>query len=376
MSSRRMFSTCSKEIPMPAGYCNKNDNKMPRPPSQQQRIQESIQPTRPNHYVLDIQEYTFDDLLQLFDMRNSAFGLEELKRAKRKVLQLHPDKSGMAPEYFIFYKKAYDILASFYTNNHKMEEDVSNENPNTEYKHVSSNVLDSTYDKNIYKKINSTIQEITPTEFNRQFNNLFENSNVTKKPDPKRNEWFSGNSTDDPFATYSDKVNSTNINSVVEQMKKHVRNDLVLHQTTRELYSSSFGNSYYDDDEGEDNQSITSSNRITTSTQQSKYVECDPFSKLKYEDLRKVHKDQTIFAVGESDYENVTKYRNIQEYNNVRSSQNMTPLNKADGEQILLQQERIWKEQMANKQHLAELRTQQNIEKNKSVLSAFLQIGN
>lgn len=367
MSSRRMFSNCSKTVDgrMSNTECHRNN----------ERRTES-QPNRPKHYVLDIQEYSFEDLLQLFDIQSSAFGIEELKRARRKVLQLHPDKSGMAPEYFLFYKKAFDILATFYKNNHKMEEDVSNENPNTEYKHVSSYVLDATYDKNVYKKINNDIQEMTPKDFNNKFNTLFEKANAVKKPDPTRNNWFSNDLQEkNPFSSYTENVTPTNMNTVVEQMKKHVRNDLVLYQTAQQLYSSSFGNNYYEDDE--DEQCSDSSKGTPNSSQMPvKYVECDPFSKLKYEDLRKVHKDQTIFAVGESDYENIQKYRNIEEYNNARSSQNTTPLNKTEGEHMLLQQERIWKEQMAKKQHLAQLRTQENIKKNRSILSAFLQIEN
>jgi hypothetical protein len=39
------------------------------------------------------------------------------------------------------------------------------------------------------------------------------------------------------------------------------------------------------------------------------YVTSDPFSKLKYDDLRKVHKDQTVLAVGEEDFSNVKQYK-------------------------------------------------------------------
>jgi hypothetical protein len=43
-----------------------------------------------------------------------------------------------------------------------------------------------------------------------------------------------------------------------------------------------------------------------------------PFSKLKYDDLRKVHKDQTVLAVGEEDFSNVKQYKDVKEYSNSR----------------------------------------------------------
>ena len=54
---------------------------------------------------LNIHMYTLDDLLGLFDL-TTRISLEDLKRAKKKVLMLHPDKSKLSSEYFLFYKKA------------------------------------------------------------------------------------------------------------------------------------------------------------------------------------------------------------------------------------------------------------------------------
>ena len=58
---------------------------------------------------LNIHMYSLAEILNLFDL-DYEFDVEGLKRAKKKVLMLHPDKSKLDPEYFLFYKKAYGHL--------------------------------------------------------------------------------------------------------------------------------------------------------------------------------------------------------------------------------------------------------------------------
>ena len=64
---------------------------------------------------LNIHQYSFKELLELFDLSNTI-SVEDLKRAKKKVLMTHPDKSKLHSEYFLFYKKAFDIIYYFYEN--------------------------------------------------------------------------------------------------------------------------------------------------------------------------------------------------------------------------------------------------------------------
>jgi hypothetical protein len=58
---------------------------------------------------LDLDHYELDDLLALFKLRPN-FTPEEFKAAKRIVLAVHPDKSGLGSEYFVFFSKAYKLL--------------------------------------------------------------------------------------------------------------------------------------------------------------------------------------------------------------------------------------------------------------------------
>ena len=48
----------------------------------------------------NLDNYNLQDLLTLFQLENN-FNIEDLKNAKKIVLQLHPDKSGLDKEYFL-----------------------------------------------------------------------------------------------------------------------------------------------------------------------------------------------------------------------------------------------------------------------------------
>jgi len=61
------------------------------------------------NHNLDVSMYSLDELLGLFDL-NYDITMDGIKKAKHKVLMLHPDKSRLPPEYFIFYKKAFEVV--------------------------------------------------------------------------------------------------------------------------------------------------------------------------------------------------------------------------------------------------------------------------
>ena len=298
---------------------------------------------------LNIHTYSFNEILNLFDL-NYNIDLEGLKRAKKKVLMLHPDKSQLPPDYFLFYKKAFDIVMNYYQNNHRQNQEITNEK--IKYEANTNNEMN----KGTTKKISSIINSMNSNEFQEKFNELFE-KNMVQKSNTTKNEWFSK---EEPIYEIDKNVSKSNMGVILDNIKKQ-NQGLVRYEGVNNLYSSGNGTSLYDDlDEVDDSQYVTS----------------DPFSKLKFDDLRKVHKDQSIFAVSESDYNKVTKYNSVDQFNRARGQQDLTPLEKTHAEQIMLEQERIFKEKMAQKQHQSYLKTQQYSEKNKSVLASFLQIEN
>ena len=295
-------------------------------------------------YNLDIHMYTFDELLGLFDL-SYDMSITDMKRAKKKVLMTHPDKSKLTPEYFLFYKKAFDIIVNFYENQTKQNKEVSKEN----------SVYDAsqqTYDKQTNKNINKNINAMDKQSFNKTFNKLFD-TNMVNKPNTERNNWFTS---EDVAYKNDEQVNSQNMGQLFEKVKDTQRG-LIKYKGVEHLHvNSNSGNSIYDDD----NEDV--------------YVSCDPFGKLKFDDLRKVHKDQTVFGVSEKDFQNVQQFSSVDHMMRERGKQSLTPLEKQEAEYILSQQNKQYREQIMQKEYAAKLKTLQYEEKNKGVLATFLRI--
>jgi len=290
--------------------------------------------------------YSLDEILGIFDLKYQLT-IDDLKRAKKKVLMLHPDKSKLSAEYFLFYKKAFDIIVQFYENQNKQNKAVEN----FEYKPLNGEL-----DKTNIKNVTSAIKEMNPEKFQSKFNQLFE-ENMAKKPNSSKNEWFAK---DEPIYNINQNVNASNMRDVLENMKQN-NGAIINYRGVENLYSSGSGTNVYDDDDD-----------ITDNS----YVTSDPFSKLKYDDLRKVHKDQTVFAVSERDFEKVQTYSSVDHFVRERSRNLLDPMEKQRAEQTLAAKERKMQEEMMKRQYQSNLRTMQYEEKNKAVLSSFMMLEN
>jgi hypothetical protein len=289
--------------------------------------------------------YSLDEILGIFDLKYQLT-IDDLKRAKKKVLMLHPDKSKLSAEYFLFYKKAFDIIVQFYENQNKQNKAVEN----FEYKPLNGEL-----NKTNIKNVTSAIKEMNPEKFQSKFNQLFE-ENMAKKPNSSKNEWFAK---DEPIYNIDQNVNASNMRDVLENMKQN-NGAIINYRGVENLYSSGSGTNVYDDDDITDNSYVTS----------------DPFSKLKYDDLRKVHKDQTVFAVSERDFEKVQTYSSVDHFVRERSRNLLDPMEKQRAEQTLAAKERKMQEEMMKRQYQSNLRTMQYEEKNKAVLSSFMMLEN
>jgi len=296
----------------------------------------------PKSHNLNIHFYKFDEILELFDL-SCQISTDDIKRAKKKVLMLHPDKSKLPAEYFLFYKKAYDIVNTFYENQNKQNQPIPTES--VEYEHTLPNDV-SKHD------IHTIVNDMSSSEFQTKFNKLFDD-NMTNKPDISKNEWFVN---DAPIYDVGEtNVNSKNMGHAFDHIRES-QSGLIKHSGVNNLFmNSSSGTNIYDTDVDE-------------------YVSCDPFGKLKYDDLRKVHKDQTVFVVSERDIKNVTQYTSSDHLMRERSKQELSPLKKEDAEHLLSTQNSQYREHIMQKEYADKLKTMQYIEKNKSVLSNFLRL--
>lgn len=292
---------------------------------------------------LNIQTYSFEEILGLFDL-SKQFNEEDVKKAKRKVLWMHPDKSHLPPEYFLFYKKAYETLLVFF------EEKVKQDNvvPTTEVVYVPMNTSEN-------KKVGKVINAMKAEEFNNVFNEMFD-KNMVKPQDPSRNEWFKQ---ENALYEVPKSVTQQGMGQALNKVREKT-NEMTQYRGVENMYSSGAGGTkLYDEEEN---------------TTDFEYVSSDIFGKLKYDDLRRVHKDQTVFSVSESDFQNMPKYTSLDHLSSERGKQNLTPMDKKQSEDLIKQKQEIYKEAMMKKQYEAQLRTMEYTEKNKAVLANFLRL--
>lgn len=297
--------------------------------------------------------YKFDEILGLFDLTYDI-SIDDMKRAKKKVLMTHPDKSRLSPDYFLFYKKAFDIVVRFYEEQNKQNQKLPTEKQNYD----TSNI--DTSNKSMSKQVSNAINKMSDKEFQQKFNKLFE-ENMANRPDPSKNEWFHK---DEPIYNIDEKVNSNNMGQVFDKIKQTQQQMVVdKYRGVENLYvNMDSGSRLYDDDDDADNDDT--------------YVTCDPFSKLKFDDLRKVHKDQTVFVVSERDIQKVPQYSSVDHFMRERGKQTLTPLEKQEAEHVLASQDKVYRERMMRKEYEAQLKSSQYNEKNKAVLSNFLRLQN
>jgi len=300
---------------------------------------------------LKIETYSLPELLELFQLPYTI-SMEDLKRAKKIVLMTHPDKSGLGSEYFLFYKKAFDMILNFYQEQQRTSQVVPTEEPKYEPMNTNTN-------KSTTKQVTAVINKMTPKEFNATFNQLFD-KNMSTKINTSKNDWFKKE--ESHLDVESDGgVTKQNMAQKFQQMKEKQNAATLSKYRGIETLSSGngFSSNLYDDDDNDDN-----------------YVQCDPFSKLKFDDLRKVHKDQTVLAVSEKDIEKIPLYTSTEQYMQVRGQQSLTPFTKNEAEHMLSTKDEQYKKIMMQKEYQASLKTIEYEQKNKAVLSNFLHLRN
>lgn len=305
----------------------------------------STKPNMPTKHNLQLSTYSFDEILQMFGLTYNI-SVEDLKVAKRKVLMVHPDKSNLPSEYFLFYKHAFEMVVQYY-NNQTKQNHVVNEDTPTDYVPITPE----------NSQFQHTIQKINAKQFNSRFNELFE-QNMYEKPDESQNEWFRSESA--PAYTTKTPVSVANMSSAFDDIKTQQRHaGLIRYSGVKELTTTRSGANFYEEESAGD-----------------EYVCSDPFSKLKFEDLRKVHKDQTVFAVSEREYDAVPKYKNVEQYATQRNAGTLTPMEKNEAQRLFDQREALARERAAKQQHYAELKSREYAEKNQRIVGAFLHLTN
>lgn len=219
---------------------------------------------------LDIENYDLNDLLSLFKL-DFDFTSEDLKMAKKSVMQSHPDKSGLDKTYFLFFSSAYKILFSIH-----------------EFRRKGSNKQSTEYmvEKDEAKEMLLKKMQAQPN-FNKVFNELFEKHKI--KDDETENgygDWLKSEDDMDTRTTTMQQMNAT-----FEQKKKEIK-ELIPYREIQEAGSDS--------------------HHFDLTRDKPTYYSSSLFSTLQYEDLKKAHVESVI-PVSQEDYLARPKFNSVLE---------------------------------------------------------------
>lgn len=254
----------------------------------------SYHKTTMNNLDLDIENYSLQDLYRLFNI-NDELNEETMKLAKQIVLKMHPDKSRLDAKYFIFFSKAYKILFNVY----EFQNKSSNKKFDSQDYFDESNktILDNVFKENKEFK--------NPNNFNRWFNEKFEQHRIDNPHENGYGEWLKSN---DDFLNVDSNVTKNNMNEVIEEKKRQIQ-AMTVYTGITDNYASTFGGTLLSED------NIESTNNYT--------------------DLRQAY-TQTLIPVTMDDYEKVQKFNNVSEYKKHRDNVNITPLSQEESNKRLI----------------------------------------
>ena len=267
---------------------------------------------------LDINNYGLEDTLKLFDL-NSNFNENDLRRAKKKVLMMHPDKSNLDPKYFLFYSKAYKVVYSVHEFNNRSAK--SGSATTDEYdvlvgkEETKRQALDTFFHAN--KKLKDS------GKFNDWFNKEFAKQKVSTESEEKGyGEWLQ---TDEGIMGAGEAGSMADMHEQFNARKQEVRS-LVQYQNMEYMPSTSTSNSGYAVRLGSDIGGTFSGGS-------------GGGAGMGYQDLREAY-TQTLIPVTEQDYVNRQKFRNVEEYTRYRDQQDTNPLSELDARRLLQEEEK------------------------------------
>ena len=224
---------------------------------------------------LDIDNYSLDDLLDLFKI-DSIDNEANLVKAKTITLKMHPDKSGLDKEYFLFFSRAYKTLYQLYT----IQDKTRQKGQNTDYENYKETLNKD--NRIILDKISK--KKGSSQEFNEWFNREFESMKLKDEyTENGYGEWLNNDIDTDTHD------NCKNINDVHNSIQKQREK---LYQLAKHTEILDYNDSGYCDigNNAPDNYSS------------------GMFSRLAFQDLKQAH-TETVIPVKEEDA--ILKHNNL-----------------------------------------------------------------
>jgi len=256
---------------------------------------------------LDINNYNLDDILGLFNIDNN-FDTNDLKKCYKMVLKLHPDKSGLDKEYFLFYTKVFKVLKNVYEYKNKRNTHLDKNKAKVEY-------LSNGDDDEGKKLIVKNLQKKRGENFNKWFNETFEKINISNLSENGYGDWLKSENDTEDLDIKSVREMHDIINKKKESLSALVKIDKINEMS-----------------------SIGSLNELDNSEPES--YSASVFSKLAYDDVKIAH-TETVIPVSNNDYEKIQKFNNIGSLREFRNRQNLKPMSKQEAENQLIRNNSI-----------------------------------
>ena len=259
---------------------------------------------------LDLENYSLQELLNLFKLKNN-FSINDLKITKKMVMLMHPDKSGLEKEYFLFYCKAFRMLKDIYEIRNKRKNSLNNENSKTEY------LADDEDDKGKRLLVEKLLKK-DKDNFHIWFNQSFEKINIVEEE--RKNgygEWFKSNDDIDTTETTYNMMNQK-ISEKKEKLSAIIKKTDIM----------------------ETGQYLSSQNYKELDSGVPESYSSNMFSSLPFEDLKKAH-TETVVPVSNSDYNKIKKFNNLESYRRERNSQNTKPLTQEEANKYINNKEKL-----------------------------------
>jgi hypothetical protein len=158
--------------------------------------------TSKDNFDFNIDNYTVEDIFALFNLDITVpLNTDQLRKAKHVLIRVHPDKSKLPREYFIFFNKAYNVLTQISECNQQRRGGSGTEYLANEYYSSEIHTHIATNSKDIRKVFNSRFEAI--------------NSDMMPQAQAGHGDWFRQSA--DPTSTISLSDHSTIFNKHKEK---------------------------------------------------------------------------------------------------------------------------------------------------------------
>ena len=182
-------------------------------------------------FDFNIDNYTIEDIYRLFNLEITVpLDNTQLRKTKQVIVKIHPDKSKLPKEYFVFFSKAYLMLVQI------AECTQGKRGTPVEY---SANEY---YNAEIHQHINNNSTEIRQ-EFNRKFMHI--NADIMPESQGGHGEWFRRNDDHTSSGTLSDH---SKIFSRHQEMCSPNTNEMSIAIMSPDLMTDRVGYSMLDED--------------------------------------------------------------------------------------------------------------------------------